>query len=141
MTILYQARASAIGGRTGRTATDDGAFDVTLAMPPELGGAGGEGANPEQLFACGYAACFLGAIRLVAKRRKVTLAPDARVHATVGIGMRNDGSGFGLDVALAVDLPGLAPTLAAELVEEADDVCPYSHLARGNADVRLALAA
>ena len=85
MTILYQARASAIGGRTGRTATDDGALDVTLAMPPELGGAGGEGANPEQLFACGYAACFLGAIRLVAKRRKVRIhsgprADDQRKH-------------------------------------------------------------
>lgn len=141
MTTLYRTRALATGGRAGRAATDDGSLTLPLVSPKELGGSGGEGANPEQLFACGYAACFLSTLRFVAGRRKLHLSADSRVAATVGLGMRDDGSGFGLDVTLDVALPGTARDLAAELVAEADGICPYSHLARDSLDVRLTLAA
>jgi Ohr subfamily peroxiredoxin len=141
MNILYLTSASASGGRTGRVTTEDSTLALDLVTPKELGGPGGDGTNPEQLFASGYAACFLGAIKFVAGRRKLTLGPEASVTATVGIGMRDDGAGFGLDVALSVALPGIDPTLASDLVAEADVVCPYSHLARNELDVRIALAA
>lgn len=141
MNILYRTQATATGGRTGSASTDDGAFRIALATPKELGGPGGDGANPEQLFAAGYAACFLGALKFVAGRRKLKIADDSRVSAAVGIGMREGGTGFGLDVALTIDLPGLDGAIADELVREADIVCPYSHLARNGLDVRLALAA
>jgi len=141
MNILYRTSASATGGRTGRAVTQDGTLALDLVTPKELGGAGGEGTNPEQLFASGYAACFLGALKFVAGRRKVALGSDASVTATVGIGMRDDGTGFGLDVALSVTLPGIDAALASDLVAEADVVCPYSHLARNGLDVRIALDA
>lgn len=140
MNILYRTQATAMGGRTGQASTVDGAFSVVLVTPKELGGAGGDGANPEQLFATGYAACFLGALKFVAGKRKLKIAEHAHVTAAVGIGMRDDGQGFGLDVALTVSLPGLDPTTAQELVDEADTVCPYSHLARHGLDVRPTLA-
>ncbi|UEM07577.1 organic hydroperoxide resistance protein (plasmid) [Skermanella rosea] len=141
MNILYRTAATATGGRTGHAATTDGAFSVALVTPKELGGAGGEGANPEQLFASGYAACFLGALRFVAAQRKVKIADDISVTAAVGIGPRDDGQGFGLDVALTIALPGIDAGLARELVEQAHVVCPYSHATRGGLDVRLTLAA
>lgn len=141
MNILYRTAATATGGRTGHAATTDGAFSVALVTPKELGGAGGEGANPEQLFASGYAACFLGALRFVAAQRKVKIADDISVTAAVGIGPRDDGQGFGLDVALTIALPGIDAGLAWELVEQAHVVCPYSHATRGGLDVRLTLAA
>ncbi|UEM24227.1 organic hydroperoxide resistance protein (plasmid) [Skermanella mucosa] len=141
MNILYRTAATATGGRTGRAATTDGAFSVALVTPKELGGAGGEGANPEQLFASGYAACFLGALKVVAGKRKVKIADDVSVTAAVGIGPRDDGQGFGLDVALTIALPGIDAGLARELVEQAHVVCPYSHATRGGLDVRLTLAA
>lgn len=139
MTILYRTQATASGGRTGQAATADGSFSVTLTTPKELGGAGGEGNNPEQLFAAGYAACFLGALKFVAARRKATIGDEARVTAEVGIGPRADGKGFGLDVSLRIALPGLETDVARELVDEAHIVCPYSDATRGGLDVRLAL--
>ncbi|QQP93103.1 organic hydroperoxide resistance protein (plasmid) [Skermanella sp. TT6] len=141
MNILYRTAATATGGRTGHAATTDGAFSVALVTPKELGGAGGEGANPEQLFASGYAACFLGALKFVAGKRKVKIADESRVTAAVGIGPRDDGQGFGLDVALTITLPGIDAAVARELVEQAHVVCPYSHATRGGLDVRLTLAA
>lgn len=140
MKVLYQTSATATGGRTGRATVDDGCLSLSLATPKELGGPGGEGANPEQLFACGYAACFLSALGFVAGRRKVPLPKESHVTATVGIGPRDDGAGFGLDVALAVTLVGLDRQLASELLEAAHAACPYSHLAREGLDVRLTLA-
>ena len=138
--ILYSTRATATGGRDGRARTDDGTFDVALASPKELGG-NGKGNNPEQLFAAGYAACFLSAVRFVANGRKLKIADDARVSAEVGLGQRDGGEGFALSVALEVSLPGLDADTATELVEAAHQVCPYSHLARNGTDVRLSLAA
>lgn len=140
MSILYRTEATATGGRTGRAATADGAFAVDLVTPKELGGPGGAGNNPEQLFASGYAACFLGALKFVAGQRKVALAEDSRVTAAVGIGPRDDGQGFGLDVALTIALPGLDPAQARELVDQAHIVCPYSHATRNGLEVRLTLA-
>ncbi|MBA4753065.1 MAG: organic hydroperoxide resistance protein [Sphingopyxis sp.] len=141
MSILYRTQATATGGRTGQASTSDGAFSVALSTPKELGGAGGEGNNPEQLFAAGYAACFLGALKYVAAQRKVKLAEEANVTAAVGIGPRDDGQGFGLDVALTIALPGVDATTAQELVDQAHIVCPYSHATRNGLDVRLGLAA
>jgi Ohr subfamily peroxiredoxin len=141
MNILYRTAATATGGRTGRASTTDGTLDLTLVTPKELGGPGGEGTNPEQLFASGYAACFLGALKFVAARQKVRIAEDSNVTAAVGIGQRDDGQGFGLDVALTVALPGVEPAVARALVDQAHVVCPYSHATRDNIDVRLSLAA
>jgi Ohr subfamily peroxiredoxin len=136
MKVLYTTQATATGGRDGKAATKDGSFSVTLATPKELGGGGGAGNNPEQLFAAGYSACFLGALKFVAAKEKVAIPADASVTATVGIGPRDDGTGFGLDVALAVSLPGIERAKAEDLVAKAHIVCPYSHATRGNIDVR-----
>ncbi|RCS21743.1 organic hydroperoxide resistance protein [Phyllobacterium salinisoli] len=141
MNILYRTEASATGGRTGKASTTDGAFSVTLVTPKELGGPGGDGNNPEQLFASGYAACFLGALKFVAGQRKIKIADNSSVTAAVGIGKRDDGQGFGLDVALTIALPGIDPDMARELIEQAHIVCPYSHATRNGLDVRLSLAA
>lgn len=140
MTILYRTESTATGGRTGRASTTDGSFSVALDTPRELGGAGGAGTNPEQLFASGYAACFLGALKFAASKRKVKIADESSVTAAVGIGPREDGQGFGLDVALTIALPGIEPGLARELIDAAHVVCPYSHATRGSLDVRLTLA-
>jgi Ohr subfamily peroxiredoxin len=139
MNVLYTTQATATGGRTGSARTADGAFAVTLTTPKELGGPGGEGNNPEQLFAAGYSACFLGAIKFVAAQRKVKVAEDSTVTATVGIGPRDDGQGFGLDVALAVSLPGIDRETAQAIVDQAHIVCPYSHATRNSLDVRLSV--
>jgi osmotically inducible protein OsmC len=140
MKILYRAEATATGGRTGSAKSSDGRLAVTLDTVKELGGAGGEGTNPEQLFAAGYSACFLGALKYVAGQKKVKLTEEANVTATVGIGQRDDGKGFGLDIALSVTLPGVDRDVAEELVAQADIVCPYSHLAHNGAAVRLSVA-
>ncbi|MDQ0469602.1 organic hydroperoxide resistance protein [Labrys wisconsinensis] len=137
--VLYRTSARAIGGRDGRSATTDGSLEVRLATPKELGGAGGEGNNPEQLFAAGYAACFLGAMKFVASQGGPKVPADATVTATVGIGPRSEG-GFGLDIALAVALPGVEHAEAEALVAKAHQVCPYSNATRGNVDVRLSVA-
>jgi osmotically inducible protein OsmC len=141
MNILYRTEATATGGRTGKASTTDGTFAVDLVTPRELGGPGGAGTNPEQLFASGYSACFLGALKFVAAQRKVKLTEDSRVTASVGIGKREDGQGFGLDVALTIALPGVDREVAQQLVEQAHVVCPYSHATRGGLNVRLSLAA
>jgi Ohr subfamily peroxiredoxin len=140
MKSLYQAEATATGGRTGTAKSSDDRLAVTLDTMKELGGAGGEGTNPEQLFAAGYAACFLGALKFVAGQKKVKISDETTVTAKVGIGQRDDGKGFGLDIALSVTLPGIEKTVADELVAQADIVCPYSHLAHNGAAVRLAVA-
>ena len=137
--VLYRTSAKATGGRDGHAATLDGAFDVGLATPKELGGAGGAGNNPEQLFAAGYAACFLGAMKFVASQGGPKVPADAAVTSTVGIGPRSEG-GFGLDIALDISLPGLPHADAEALVAKAHQVCPYSNATRGNIDVRLAVA-
>ena len=135
--VLYKTSAKATGGRDGHAATLDGALDVKLATPKELGGGGGAGNNPEQLFAAGYAACFIGAMKAVAVQGGGVKVPaDASVTSTVGIGPRSEG-GFGLDIDLAVSLPGLARADAEALVNKAHQVCPYSNATRGNVDVRL----
>ncbi|MCB4771968.1 organic hydroperoxide resistance protein [Ancylobacter sp. Lp-2] len=140
MKVLYKTQATATGGRTGSAATTDGAFKVTLVTPKELGGPGGEGNNPEQLFASGYSACFLGALKFVASQQKVKIADDSTVTADVGIGPRDDGTGFGLDVALTIALPGVERSVAEDLVARAHIVCPYSHATRNGLDVRLIIA-
>jgi osmotically inducible protein OsmC len=134
--VKYRTKASATGGRDGRAATEDGSFSVGLSTPKELGGAGGQGNNPEQLFAAGYAACFLGAMKFVASQEKQKVPDDAKVTSTVGIGPRSEG-GFGLDIALDVSLPGLPRDQAQALVEKAHQVCPYSNATRNNIDVKL----
>ena len=139
MKTLYTTQATATGGRTGSAKTADGAFAVTLTTPKELGGPGGDGNNPEQLFAAGYSACFLGAVKFVAGQKKVKVAEDSTVTATVGIGPRDDGTGFGLDVELAVTLPGLERDVAQAIVDQAHIVCPYSHATRNGLDVRVTL--
>jgi len=137
--VLYSTSARATGGRDGRSGTLDGAVDVKLVTPKELGGPGGDGVNPEQLFATGYAACFLGAMKFVAAQGGGVKVPaDATVTATVGIGPRAAG-GFGLAIALAVDLPGVDRAAGETLIEKAHQVCPYSNATRGNIDVQLSL--
>jgi Ohr subfamily peroxiredoxin len=133
--VLYTAHATATGGRDGRAVSSDGALDVKLATPREMGGAGGEGTNPEQLFAAGYSACFLGALKFVAGREKVALPADAKIEGSVGIGPIPNG--FGIEVELKVSLPGMPREQAQSLVEQAHVVCPYSNATRGNIDVTL----
>lgn len=133
--VLYKTSAKATGGRDGRSTTTDGTFDVKLATPKELGGAGGEGNNPEQLFAAGYAACFIGAMKFVSSQGGPKVPADTSVTATVGIGPRSEG-GFGLDVELAISLPGVDRAEAEALVEKTHQVCPYSNATRGNIEVR-----
>jgi Ohr subfamily peroxiredoxin len=138
--ILYSTESKATGGRDGEAGTLDGTFRVRLSVPKELGGQGGDGVNPEQLFATGYAACFLSAIKFVAGEDKRLKAPDdATVTAKVGIGPVETG-GFGLQVDLTVDLPGIDPGLAKEIVDKAHSVCPYSNAVKGNIDVGLSVA-
>lgn len=134
--VLYTTEATATGGRDGHAATRDGTFDVTLATPKELGGAGGKGNNPEQLFAAGYSACFIGAMKFVASQGGPKVPADTSVTATVGIGPRSEG-GFGIEVALKIALPGLAHEEAEALVHKAHQVCPYSNATRNNVDVKL----
>ena len=140
MKILYQTQATAVGGRTGSAASADGALRVHLATPRELGGDGTAGTNPEQLFAAGYAACFLSAIKFVAAQDKAAVPVDANVTATVGIRPSGNGQGFALAVALAVDLPGLDRGAAERIVAAAHQTCPYSNATRGNIDVRITIA-
>lgn len=139
MNILYKASATSTGGRDGRAVSSDNALDVKLAAPRELGGNGAAGTNPEQLFAAGYSACFLSAMKFVAGQRKQALPADTQVTAEVGIGP-NDAGGFALDIDLRVTLPGLAADAARELVDAAHQVCPYSNATRNNVDVRLEVA-
>jgi lipoyl-dependent peroxiredoxin len=135
MSVLYTAHATATGGRTGSAKSSDGKLDVTLDTVKELGGAGGDGTNPEQLFAAGYAACFLGALKFVAGKEKVAIPADTAVTADVGIGPRADGGGFELTIGINVTIPGLDKAKAEDLVAKAHVVCPYSQLTRAGANV------
>ena len=135
---LYTASATATGGRDGRAVSSDGILDVKLATPRELGGQGGAATNPEQLFAAGYSACFIGALKFVASQKKLALPADTSITGKVGIGQIP--GGFGLEVELDVSLPGLEQAAADELVAAAHQVCPYSNATRGNIEVRLNVA-
>ena len=135
--VLYRATATATGGRDGRAQSSDGVLDIRLTTPRELGGAGGDGTNPEQLFAAGYSACFLGALKFVAAREKVALPAEARIEGQVGIGAIP--TGFGIEVELRISLPGVDAGVAEDLVKKAHVVCPYSNATRGNIDVTLTL--
>ena len=136
--VLYTATASAKGGREGHIRSSDGVLEADLKVPKELGGPGGIGTNPEQLFAAGYAACFEGAMRFVARQRKVEIR-DAGVTAHVGIGPRQP-TGFGIRVRLEVGLPGIDRAVAQDIADTAHrDICPYSHATRGNVDVEIVL--
>ncbi|MFZ6754730.1 organic hydroperoxide resistance protein [Undibacterium sp. Dicai25W] len=138
MQVLYTANATATGGRDGRATSNDGHLDVKLTTPKELGGAGGDGTNPEQLFAAGYSACFIGAMKFVASTAKIALPADVSVNGLVGIGPNGKG-GFGITVALNVSLPGMDRAAAQDLINKAHEVCPYSNATRGNVEVTITL--
>ncbi len=133
--VLYRANAKSTGGREGRAVSSDGVLDVKLTTPKELGGNGAEGTNPEQLFAAGYSACFIGAMKFVGGRDKIAVPADTSIDATVGIGPIE--TGFGIEVELKISLPGLDRETAEKLVQAAHIVCPYSNATRGNIDVTL----
>ncbi len=139
MEVLYTAHATASGGGRdeGRSATDDGKIDVRLSVPKEMGGAGGPGTNPEQLFATGYAACYLGALRLVSGKAGTPVGPDTKITAGVGFGKNTRGEGFNLDISLTVSDHGLDQSVIDSLIQAAHQVCPYSNATRGNVDVAL----
>src|SRR6266852_8772480 len=128
--ILLETEIRAMGGRDGKVTSTDGTFQLDLTIPKALGGPGGDGTNPEQLFAAGYAACFLGAIKFVARQRKIAVPDSASVTAAVGIGPV--AVGYALEVDLCASLPGLDRALAEELVHGAHERCPYSNATRGN---------
>ena len=135
---LYTATATATGGRDGRAVSSDGILDVKLSTPRELGGQGGEATNPEQLFAAGYSACFIGALKFVAGQQKKQLPADSSITGKVGIGQIP--GGFGLEVELNISLPGFDRDEAQALVDAAHLVCPYSNATRGNIQVTLNIA-
>jgi len=136
--VLYTAQATATGGREGRAVSSDNVLDIQLSTPRELGGAGGPGTNPEQLFAAGYSACFLGALKFVAGQAKVPLPADTTVAGKVGIGQIP--TGFGIEAELTITAPGVPREQLEELVQKAHVVCPYSNATRGNIDVKLIVA-
>ena len=136
--VLYRAKATATGGRDGRATSSDNVLDIKLTTPKELGGAGGDGTNPEQLFAAGYSACFLSAMKFVASQQKLQLPADTRVTGQVGIGQIP--TGFGIQAELTISIPGLARADAEALVQKAHIVCPYSNATRNNIDVTLTIA-
>ena len=135
--VIYQAHATSTGGRDGTTRTSDGLLDLKLAVPKEMGGPG-NGVNPEQLFASGYSACFIGAMKFVAGTQKIALPADTSINATVGIGQIP--AGFGIEVQLLVKVPGVDRAVAQDIVDKAHQVCPYSNATRGNIEVTITLA-
>ncbi len=135
--VLYRAHAKATGGRDGRATSSSQSIDVRLTTPKELGGSGGEGTNPEELFAAGYSACFIGAMKFVAAQQKLALPSDLSIEGVVGIGPIP--AGFGIEVELKISLPGLDREVALSLIEKAHGVCPYSNATRGNIPVKLTL--
>lgn len=137
---LYTARATATGGRAGSARSDDGALEVALSTPRQLGGAGGAGTNPEQLFAAGYSACFIGAMKAVAARQKLVLPAEVSITSDVAIGpMTGKAGAFGISVAMQIGVPGMDRAELEALVAAAHEVCPYSNATRGNVDVTLNL--
>lgn len=135
--VLYVGKASATGGRDGHAETADKLLNAKLTTPKELGGNGVPGVNPEQLFAAGYSACFIGAMKFVAGQEKITLPQDLKIDGNVGIGPIP--GGFGIEVDLNISIPGMDKQAAQSLIEKAHKVCPYSNATRGNVDVRLNL--
>jgi osmotically inducible protein OsmC len=137
---IYRARAKAMGGRVGTAISDDGQINLKLDRPVEMGGKG-NGTNPEQLFAAGYAACFIGALRVVAGKRHIRIPEDLAVDSSVSFGpLKGEAEGFGIAVAMTIHLPGIERATAEELVHRALQVCPYSNATRGNIDVLLSVA-
>lgn len=140
--VLYTAHATSTGGRQGTSRTSDGVLDVQLATPKEMGGAGGAGTNPEQLFAAGYSACFIGAMKAVAGKLGVKVPNDVSIDAAVSFGPLAGGAvGYGIAVAMDIKVPGLSREQAEQLVQAAHQVCPYSNATRGNIDVKLNVVA
>jgi Ohr subfamily peroxiredoxin len=137
--VIYKTNATATGGRDGSAKSDDGSVDVKLVVPKEMGGPGGEGANPEKLFAAGYSACFLGAMKAVSGKVGVKVPQDATVTAEVGFGERSEG-GYGITADLTVHLPGVDKADAEKLAHAAHEVCPYSNATRNNLDVGITVA-
>ena len=135
--ILYRATSKATGGRDGTATSSDEAINVRLSTPKELGGAGGSGTNPEQLFAAGYSACFVGALKFVAGQQKIRLPEDVSITVHVGIGLIQQG--FGIEAELEISMPGIERNIAEDLIEKAHLVCPYSNATRGNINVTLKL--
>jgi len=136
--VMYRAHAKATGGRDGRAVSSDNVLDVKLTVPREMGGGGDVGTNPEQLFAAGYSACFLGALKYVAGQQKVALPATTAIDGSVGIGQIP--TGFGIEVELKISVPGLPREQVDALVQKAHIVCPYSNATRGNIDVKLVVA-
>ncbi len=135
--VLYRATATSFGGRDGTSRSSDGILDLKLTTPKELGGNGAPGTNPEQLFAAGYSACFIGALKFVAGKEKVNLPAETSIVATVGIG--KIATGFGIEAELQVSAPGIERSVLQGLVEKAHVVCPYSNATRGNIAVKLTI--
>ena len=135
--VIYTTSAIAVGGRDGNTGTTDGRFEVKLSRPKALGGKG-DGINPEQLFASGYAACFLSSMQLLAAQGVATVPANAEVMATVGFGPRSEG-GLGIEIALEITLPGVARREAEALIEKAQQICAYSNATRNNVATKLRL--
>jgi len=136
--VLYTAHATSTGGREGTSKSSDGVLDLRLTTPKELGGNGAVGTNPEQLFAAGYSACFIGAMKVAAGKHKVALPADTSIAASVGIGPIPQG--FGIQVAMTITVPGVERSVAQQIVDTAHQICPYSNATRGNVDVTLTLA-
>lgn len=137
--VKYRTRATSTGGRDGEARSEDGRFVAALSTPKELGGVGGDGTNPEQLFAAGYSACFIGALKVAGQQLKLKVPSDTSVTATVGIGPRAAG-GFGITADLEINLPSLDRADAERLVEAAHQICPYSNATRNNIEVGLTIA-
>ena len=138
--VIYTARAKVMGGRVGTAKSDDGQIDLKLDRTVEMSGKG-NGTNPEQLFAVGYAACFIGALRVVAGKRHIRIPEDVAIDSAVSFGpLKGEVEGFGIAVAMTIHLPGIERVTAEELVHHAHQVCPYSNATRGNIDVLLTLA-
>jgi osmotically inducible protein OsmC len=138
---VYTAQATSTGGRTGTTKSSDGRISLNLSTPKELGGDGGPGTNPEQLFASGYSACFIGAIKAVAARQKIALPAEVSNTAEVSIGpMTGKAGAFSIAVTMKISIPGMERTAAEALVKAAHEVCPYSNATRGNIDVAISVA-
>jgi Ohr subfamily peroxiredoxin len=138
---LYTAHATSTGGRQGTSRTSDGALSVQLSTPKEMGGAGGPGTNPEQLFAAGYSACFIGAMKAVAGKLGVKVPDDVSIDAAVSFGpLAGGATGYGIAVEMNIKVPGLPREQVEKLVQTAHQVCPYSNATRGNIDVKLNVA-
>ncbi len=137
--IIYTAHAVATGGREGTAKTPDGKLSLKLDTPIEMGGKG-DGTNPEEMFAVGYSACFIGALKFVAREQKIKLPDDLSIQSAVGFGPRANGArGFNIEVAMAISIPGMAHDKAEALVHDAHQVCPYSNATRGNVEVKLSV--